>query len=157
VIVRIQCLSCLREFAYDHVGRGRRRRFCSEACRTTQTAAQNANYRADGRYADRVSKPRAPTIPKVCVVCRRDFLAVDRARQACSQRCGGILAKRNGDAGRRRNAEERRRRMCEQCGAAFVARNPSGQARAGRSHEGRFCSVACHTAYRRRLVCEEAS
>lgn len=52
-----------------------------------------------------------------------------------------------GDAGlnqkRIDESRERRARHCETCGSEFVARNPSGQARAGKSKEGRFCSREC--------------
>lgn len=52
-----------------------------------------------------------------------------------------------GDAGinqmRIDESRARRARQCEHCGSNFVARNPSGQARAGKSNEGRFCSRKC--------------
>lgn len=94
-------------------------------------------------------KPRLPSIPKVCVVCDQPFLASVAKRRACSPKCGNILGKINGDAGRKRNSEARRQRVCEVCSARFVMRNASGRARAGKSHEGRFCSRSCARAERR--------
>lgn len=47
-------------------------------------------------------------------------------------------------------ARVRRSRRCENCDKEFVARNPSGKARAGKSNEGRFCSRKCaHEAARK--------
>jgi ribosomal protein S27AE len=152
VIVEASCSICQAAFRYDHVGRGRRRRTCSIECRAARLSKLNSNYRRAGRYR---RKPRAKTIPKLCVVCSAAFLASDAKRQACGLGCGGILAKRAGDAGRKRNAEQRRRRVCERCGSQFVMHNPSGAARAGRTLEGRFCSRDCHAAASRKLACEE--
>lgn len=148
MIVEVACVVCGGSFRYDQAGRGRRRRTCSAVCQAKRATAQNERYRTEGRYPRR---PRAKTIPKVCVVCNEPFLAVSAKRQACDVDCGQILAKRNGDAGRRRNAEQRRSRTCLGCGAPFVTRNPSGAARAGRSNEGRFCSRACSNAHRRTI------
>ena len=143
MIVSCRCIICLSDFQYDHAGRGRRRRFCSDPCRTARHARLNEGYRREGRYERREPKPRVPSIPKVCAVCNKAFLAVDRKRQACGPACGGVLAKRHGDAGRRRNAEERRRRICKACGVPFVMRNPSGRARSGLVNEGKFCGRRC--------------
>lgn len=153
VKIESACAVCNKSFAYDHVGRGRRRRFCSEECRHQRQAEQNRRSRQA-----RPDRPRPYTpvkkFPKTCAVCGVGFSAVSRRRQACGITCGGILAKRNGDLGRRRNAEARRRRICETCGTSFVMHNPSGAARAGRSHEGRFCSRACVLQQPSRPVCE---
>jgi hypothetical protein len=43
----------------------------------------------------------------------------------------------------------RRQRQCQHCGGGFVARNPSGAARAGKVREGRFCSRTCAIAARK--------
>ena len=153
MIVTCHCVTCRSDFSYDHVGRGRYRRTCSPACQDARKLAKARDYRREGHHALR--PPRPKTIPKTCAVCRKSFMAAERRRKACGPVCGGVLAKRNGDIGRRRNAEKRRRRICEGCGSEFVMRNPSGQARAGRSQEGRFCSRACAVAGRR-IKCEAA-
>lgn len=41
------------------------------------------------------------------------------------------------------------RRNCENCGAEFVMRHPSGKALQGKSREGRFCSRACMGEFRK--------
>lgn len=153
VIVECRCTVCLKHFTYE-VGRGRRRRTCSPACLAVRKLAQGRDYRREGRYQ---VKPRAKTIRKVCAVCSEPFMAAERRRQACGLICGNILGKINGDVGRRRNAEKRRKRVCEHCVKPFTMRNPSGAARAGRTREGRFCSRVCRAAAGRRPVCEEAS
>lgn len=145
------CLICGVGFRWEKLGPGRLRRFCSASCRDARKRKQRRQYRAERRYP---AKSKARTIAKVCVVCTAAFLANDKKRQACSALCGGKLAKRRGDAGRRRNALARRRRVCEHCHHEFVARNPSGQARAGKSREGRFCSLACAAAVLRKPLCE---
>lgn len=150
MIVEVECVTCGSAFRYEQSGRGRRRRTCSPKCRRVRQRSQNASY---PRLA---ATPRIPKIPKVCVICDQPFMAVVAKRKACGPACGGVLAKRNGDMGRRRNADERRRRVCEGCSAPFLMRNPSGQARAGKSREGRFCSHKCAIA-ERRAVCSEAT
>ena len=155
MIVECRCIVCLKGFTYDHVGRGRRRRTCSPECRAARQLVQGRDYRSEGRYLTKPRPPRAKTIPKVCAVCSQPFMASVRKRQACGLICGAVLAKRKGDAGRRRNAEERRRRVCEGCGSEFVMRNPSGAARAGRSREGRFCGRDCRVAGSRLPPCQQ--
>jgi ribosomal protein S27AE len=153
VIVDRTCVICQAAFKYDHLSRGRYRRTCSPKCRAAREIEQARAYRRQGRYP---AKPRAKAIAKTCVICSSPFMASERRRQACGPACGNILGKRNGDIGRRRNAERRRQRTCQNCGTGFVMRNPSGAARAGRTHEGRFCSRNCATASQR-LKCESAS
>jgi hypothetical protein len=123
---------------------------CSETCRVQRQNNLGRDHRREGRYE---VKPRPKTIEKTCAVCSLPFLTAVKQRQACGLICGGVLAKRNGDAARARNAQERRRRTCEQCGVAFLMHKPNGGAVAGRVRAGRFCSQACHAASRR-LVCE---
>lgn len=150
MIVDVECVTCGKAFRYEQLGRGRRRRTCSPECRRVRQRSQNAGY---PRLAE---KPRIPNIPKVCIICEQPFLAVVAKRQACGPACGGVLAKRNGDIGRRRNADERRRRVCEGCLTPFVMRNPSGRTRAGVSREGRYCSSICRIEARRAPTCEVA-
>jgi hypothetical protein len=57
--------------------------------------------------------------------------------------CGAILATRRSVATRTARSIAQRQRICEHCGAAFVARHPSGKGRAGKVKEGRFCSRRC--------------
>lgn len=152
--IEIPCAVCSKSFSYDHGGRGRRRRFCSDGCRRQRQAAQHKRSRQAHPDRPRRYAPPPKKFPKTCTVCGTGFLAVSQRRQACGLACGAILAKQHGDAGRRRNAEARRRRQCETCGIEFVARNPSGAARAGLSHEGKYCSRACQVAYRRKPACE---
>lgn len=154
MIVTVDCLACHQAFVYDHVGRGRRRRTCSPACRKARNAASNAVAR---KRQPKRSEPRPKTLSKVCAVCAQPFMAYDKKRQACGPGCGNVLGKLNGDLGRRRNAEERRRRICEHCGGSFIAHNPSAAARAGRVREGRFCSRNCSAAANRKIACEETS
>jgi hypothetical protein len=52
-------------------------------------------------------------------------------------------------ATRTANAMARRSRTCQQCGAGFVMRNPSGAARRGEVSEGKFCSRKCAAASKR--------
>ena len=146
MIVARVCIVCQKPFSYDHATRGRYRATCSPQCRATREREQGRTYRRQGRYP---ARPRAKTIPKVCAVCSKPFMAAVRKRQACGPVCGNILGKRNGDAGRRLAAEQRRRRICEGCRVEFVMRNPSGAARAGRAREGRFCSRDCLATSRR--------
>lgn len=157
LIVKIEtaCAVCGKTFAYDHLGRGRRRRFCSDGCRRLRQAEQHRRSRQAHSGQPRRYTPPAKKFPKTCIVCGAGFLAVSERRQACGLACGAILAKRHGDVGRRRNAEARRRRRCETCGVEFVARNPSGAARAGMIREGRFCSRTCFLT-RSRPQCEPA-
>jgi hypothetical protein len=138
------CIVCRVAFQYERGGPGRIRQTCSLACRVIRKAVHAATYRrAHPEQRSRPQAPRSRKIAKVCAVCELPFLAAVEKQQACSPACGRILAKRQGDAGRRRNSEARRRRTCENCSTEFVARNWSGQARAGKSHEGRYCSRVC--------------
>lgn len=82
-------------------------------------------------------------IEKICAICARPFTTPSRVIVCCGQICGQVLAKRRSDAVRSANATARAKRFCEACGAEFTMRNPSGAARAGKSHEGRFCSRRC--------------
>jgi len=148
MIVEVACVMCGGAFQYDQAGRGRRRRTCSATCQAARNLALNQKYRREGRYPRRT---RAKTIAKICAVCSVPFMASDRKRQACGPVCGNVLGKINGDIARKRNAQERRQRTCENCGAGFVAHNPSGQARAGRSKEGRFCSRRCAAVVQRHI------
>jgi hypothetical protein len=111
---------------------GRPPRFCSDDCR------KEAHRRGPRRLLN-----------KRCEVCERPFATPSHAIVCCGRICGQVLAKRRSDATRSANATALAKRFCEACGGEFVMRNPSGQARAGKSHEGRFCSLKCVAAARR--------
>jgi hypothetical protein len=105
---------------------GRAPRFCSDDCR------KEARRRAPRRL-----------INKRCEVCEHPFATPSRVIVCCGLVCGQLLAKRRSDAARSANATARAKRFCEACGTEFTMRNASGAARAGKSHEGRFCSRDC--------------
>jgi predicted amidophosphoribosyltransferase len=85
-------------------------------------------------------------------VCGAPFTTADARTVCCGAVCGQVLAKLRSDVTRSANAQARLARRCENCGEPFKARNPSGKARAGKSREGRYCSIACHGAALRHAV-----
>lgn len=78
---------------------------------------------------------RAGRNTKPCLVCGEEFKPRRPGNDYCSRECV--------NARRRQEAEAKRQRQCECCGATFVMRNPGGKARAGMAREGQYCSVAC--------------
>jgi hypothetical protein len=121
---------CGAGFSADMPRAGRPPRFCSDDCR------KEARRRAPRRL-----------INKRCEVCEHPFNTPSRVIVCCGPVCGQVLAKRRSDAVRSANATARAKRFCEACGAEFTMRNPSGKARSGTSHEGRFCSRKCHAQF----------
>jgi endogenous inhibitor of DNA gyrase (YacG/DUF329 family) len=55
---QVKCLTCGIEFAGTITRRGRRRRFCSEACRTRRTIVWNSRHRLKLR-----TSARGPMLP----------------------------------------------------------------------------------------------
>jgi 5-methylcytosine-specific restriction endonuclease McrA len=80
-----------------------------------------------------------------CVICGATFVSA-HLQECCSRTCGSKLGKQRSDVTRSANAMARHSRTCERCGNTFVMRNPSGKARRGETHEGRFCSRKCQAA-----------
>ena len=147
--ISANCVICGLSFLYERPARGRRQKYCSAICRQARQSGKRREARAD---LPSLARSRVKTIQKLCVICGGRFLTAVRKQDACGQACGGRLAKLRGDAGRLRNSLRRRMRICESCDLEFVMRNPSGNARAGRAREGRFCSVACR--YNLTPICE---
>lgn len=121
------CRQCNQDVpAHSHAGRPRF--YCSSQC---QRLAARSYHR--------------PVLARRCVQCSAPFETTNRKTMCCSEACGNALAQ----TVRAAAATERRRRVCETCGSSFIARNPSGKARAGNSQEGRFCSRLCAASARR--------
>lgn len=148
-ILQLTCLACGKPFATEKAGRGRYPRFCSPVCRRSRRLAQAKIHWAEkGRHAIRAPANRRP-ISKVCEVCKNPFETTNRATVCCGMVCGQVLASRRGSATRTAKSIARRQRQCEHCKGAFLARHPSGKARAGKVNEGRFCSRRCAAAVRK--------
>lgn len=141
----VRCRVCRREFQHDRAPgrRGRNPVTCSPRCHAAWDDAQAILYR---RYYNATHQPRPRRKHRRrCVVCGTEFDTINAPTVCCSQACGSTWASRDRAAA----AAERRRRICETCGVEFVMRPPSGKARAGKSREGRFCSMVCAVAGRR--------
>src|SRR5215211_69064 len=111
------CEICEIEFSYDRIRpQGRRRLFCSVECAKKKMLRQNVGYRKERRGR---SKPRAAVHVRSCAVCGDPFRTRNARTVACGLECGGILAKRRGDAGRKAAALKRNVRTCRQCGSGF--------------------------------------
>jgi hypothetical protein len=144
------CWHCSKTFEVSYAGIGRVPRFCSAECRTARRDARRRRYMEEGRYPTRRDQPRRDRPRrKICAVCSKQFETMCSRTQCCGVNCGRVLAKRK-SALRTANMRLRRTRSCENCGENFVARNPSGRARRGETHEGRFCSRACFGEFRRK-------
>lgn len=135
----LRCSGCGAGFDAYMPRAGRPPGFCSDHCRRV----------AEKDYRRPSDRPRL-LIAKSCVVCGKPFSTPSRRIICCGTACGHVLGKRKSDATKRANALTRLARFCEACGAPFVMHRPSGQARAGKSREGRFCSRACKGAASRK-------
>jgi hypothetical protein len=140
--IDIVCIACGTPFITTRATRGRLPRFCSPDCRQKRRAAQHQQYRDEGRYPP----PNRRPFPKACAVCGQPFKTTNRATVCCGMACGKVLAARKRNASRSARSIGQRQRVCVHCGDGFVARHPSGKARAGKSHEGKFCSRRCKDA-----------
>jgi hypothetical protein len=126
------CEICGKEFSYKRVRAScRKRLFCSAACAKVKRRRQNERYRKEGRCR---AKPRAAIHIRTCVVCGDGFRTSNVRTRSCGPVCGGILAKRLGDIGRKVAALKRNARVCRQCGAGFQR---------GRGSLGILCSRKC--------------
>lgn len=123
---------CGEIFAATIAGAGRPSKFCSDHCR--KKARHNRTRRL---------------ISKQCEVCGDPFKTANSRTACCGRCCSQILLNRRRNATRRKNARARSARFCETCASPFHMRNPSGKARAGKSHEGRFCSRSCAAQFMR--------
>lgn len=151
MLVKIDCLVCQASFEYDHASRGRRRRFCSHACRVARQKAQNLV----ARRAWKNPYVRAKPIAARCVICGTAFETVHRKTKTCGPSCANRYRKARTEATRHANAMAKRTRTCSQCSTNFIARNPSGAERRA-SHVQKYCSVACANAAKRAPSCEAA-
>lgn len=79
-----------------------------------------------------------------CVICGAPFSARSMRTRTCGMVCGKALS----DRARRDNANARKQRRCEQCGAAFTEGNLSSRQRAA-GHYQRFCSRGCAASAKR--------
>ncbi len=79
-----------------------------------------------------------------CQACARPFQSAQSKASYCSRACAEPARIAKAHATRSANAMAKRQRCCQRCGSAFTIANPSGQARAGKSQEGQFCSRKCH-------------
>lgn len=133
-VVSIDCLVCNTAFSATRQSRGRLPRFCSEKCRRARKAMQGASR----------AKPGArPLHRKSCAICGEAFTTTNPKTVCCGPAHGFVLLHRRSAATRKARRAERDARICQNCGAGFVARNPSGKARKGLTREGQFCSRRC--------------
>lgn len=147
-MLQLACLACGNSFAAEKPRRGRHPRFCSPDCKRARHLSQAKGYRAEGRYPPRTAPVKRRPISKTCEICQQPFQTTNHATVCCGQACGQILSHRRSAATRTARSIEQRRRVCEHCGTSFVARHPSGKARAGEVREGRFCSRRCAAEFR---------
>ena len=111
MVVDSTCGFCAQAFTYERVGRGRRRKYCSDACAAARDRkAENDRYRrltAEEKLGRRVRNPNRRTLPcsecgalmfqcsrnlpeglAVCQTCRSKWKASLRERVPCED-CGG--------------------------------------------------------------------
>lgn len=138
MLVERRCVSCDTPFTYDHVGRGRYRATCSDACRLRRQREKHRAARKAGRY----QYPKQKSYDARCVICSTRFLTGNRMTRTCSATCANKHRKKRTEVSRHANAMARRTRFCDHCQVKFVARNPSAAERR-RGHLQRFCSVEC--------------
>jgi hypothetical protein len=91
--LELRCVVCGEPFTAVKSSGGRHPRFCSEECRTKQRAAQNARYRAEGRYVGPRRKKH-----RVCPACGRAFETGNSRTKCCSVKCGVRHARRTRQA-----------------------------------------------------------
>ena len=99
---RMKCIICDDPVIQRESGRGRRRLFCSPACKRVRQRQQAEQYYAEGRYRDR---PRPHYPPKgcrgTCAVCEKPFRSLNKRQKTCSPRCGKIEGDRTRSASAR--------------------------------------------------------
>ena len=141
----VTCRSCGVTFEYEPGTRGRRRLYCSAKCR------HNATKRA------RPKTEKKPIPARICKVCGNGFAPRSHGGSCCSPECAREVSRAAAVAyaaidPRNVEARKRRTRTCKHCGKTFVAPNPSGKQRAGKStwaaYCSRACSVAAHTTFK---------
>lgn len=110
-------LACQCGTLFEQTGRGRKKQYCSSACRSS------AKYdrRRDSIAESRRSKPRDP-IPKACAhaSCGKQFAASHGLAKYCSALCHQQAQQQlMRVAGERRSDRDRSGRECKQCGSQF--------------------------------------
>jgi hypothetical protein len=118
-------------------------------CRYRSVEGDRASFVRRSVNVKRATRGPAARWSRMCAICSRSFETCNARTKCCGRNCGQILGKRKSVVTRLANAIARRMRRCENCAETFVARNPSGEARRGKSREGRFCSRACRDEFRR--------
>jgi hypothetical protein len=125
-LTKLVCKNCSSGFLLQRRNRrGRMPAFCSMVCRR--------RWHADRRAFQKHS----------CAHCGGQFES-KTPRACCSPRCAFDLRGKRSGVTRRRRADFRKRRTCEQCGIRFRPKHHrSGAAIRGESAEGRFCGRKC--------------
>lgn len=152
------CAGCNCTFSYLSEGSGRRRKYCSKACkdskflqtveRCVQCLSSFVRTRSSQRFCSDECRLKWQRRPReiACVYCGATMIVKTAVASVCSK-----CVSRKSRATISKNSRERRRRICQHCGSEFIARWLGSNDR----REGVYCSRACQSVGNRKYVCED--